>query len=68
MWVQAYHFGKTNFVLGVGGESQETSRNFKGGFGSMRAMLLMFALKANNGAKIELKEIKLSYCHYSICS
>ena len=39
--VQDYHFGKNNFELGVGGEGQDTSRHFEGGFGSMRAILPM---------------------------
>ena len=26
--VQAYHFGKKDFELGVGGEGQDTSRHF----------------------------------------
>ena len=37
--VQAYHFGKNYFELGVGGEGQDTSRNFEGSFGSIRALL-----------------------------
>ena len=32
---------KKRFELGVGGESQDTSRHFEGGFGSMNAMLTM---------------------------
>ena len=39
--VQAYHFGKNDFELGVGGEGQDTFRNFKGSFGSIRALLPM---------------------------
>ena len=39
--VHAFHFGKTYFELGVGGEGQETSRHFKGSFGSIRAILPM---------------------------
>ena len=40
--VQAYHFGKNDFELGVGGEGHITSQNFEGGFGSKgnRAKLL----------------------------
>ena len=29
---------KKDFELGVGGEGQDTSRHFEGGFGSMRAI------------------------------
>ena len=32
--VQAYYLGKTDFELAVGGEGQDTSRHFEGGFGS----------------------------------
>ena len=41
--VQAYHFafGKNYFKLGVGGEGQDMSRHFEGGFGSMHAILPM---------------------------
>ena len=38
---QAYHFGKNDFKLGVGGEGQDTSRHFEGGIGSMRKILTM---------------------------
>ena len=62
---------KNDFELGVRGEGQETSRNLKGGFGFMRAILPMWGLRAKNGPKpkIELNEIELSYtyCHHSIC-
>ena len=39
--VQAFHFGKTYFQLGVEGEGQDTSRHFEGSFGSRRAILPM---------------------------
>ena len=39
--VQAFHFGKTDFELGVGGEGWDTSRNFEGSFGSIRTKLPM---------------------------
>ena len=39
--VQAYHFGKNDFELGVGGEGQDTSQHFEGSFGSIRAILPM---------------------------
>ena len=39
--VQAYHFGKKYFELGVGGEGQDTSQYFDGNFGSIRAILPM---------------------------
>ena len=34
--VQAYNFGNFDFEIRVEGECQDTSRNFKSGFGSMR--------------------------------
>ena len=37
----AFHFGKTDFELGVGGQDQDTSRHFNGSFGSIRAILPM---------------------------
>ena len=40
-WFQAFHFGKTIFKLGVGGEGQDTPRKFEGSFGSIRAILPM---------------------------
>ena len=39
--VQAYHFGKKHFEIGVGREVQDTSRHFDGSFGSIRAILPM---------------------------
>ena len=36
---QAYHLETNDFELGVGGEGQDTSRHFEGGFGSMHAIL-----------------------------
>ena len=39
--VQAYQLGKNDFELGVGGEGQDTSQNFEGSFGSIRALLPM---------------------------
>ena len=38
---QAFHFGKNDFELGVGGEGQDTSRKFEGRFGSIHAILNM---------------------------
>ena len=46
--VQAFHFGKNYFELGVGGDGQDPSRHFEGSFGSIRAIL----------------PIELSYCHH----
>ena len=39
--VQVFHFGKNDFELEVGGDGQDTSRNFEGIFGlwSIRAIL-----------------------------
>ena len=37
--IQAFHFGKNYFELGVGGDGQDTSRRFEGSFGSIRAIL-----------------------------
>ena len=39
--VQAFHFGKSDFELGVRGEGQDTSRHFEGSFGSMCVILPM---------------------------
>ena len=39
--VQAFHFGKNDFELGVGRDSQDTSRHFEGSFWSIRAILPM---------------------------
>ena len=39
--VQAFHFGKNDFELGVGGNDQDTSRHFEGSFRSIRAILPM---------------------------
>ena len=52
--VQAFHFGKNDFELGVGGEGQDTSRNFEGSFGSIRAILPMRGLGAKTGAKTRI--------------
>ena len=37
--VQAYNFGNFNYEIRVEGEGQDTSRLFKGGFGSMHTIL-----------------------------
>ena len=37
--VQAFHFGKKDFDLGVGEEGQNTSRHFDGSFESIRVIL-----------------------------
>ena len=39
--VQAFHFGKNDFELGIGGDGQDTSRHFEGSFRSIRAILPM---------------------------
>ena len=59
--VQAYHFGKNEFELGVGGEGQDTSQHFKG------SPCKASEQKQGQKPKYELKEIELSYCHHSIC-
>ena len=61
---QAYHFGKKDFELGVKG--QDTSRNLKGSFVSIRVLLHMWGLGANT--KIWLKGIELSYFNHSMFS
>ena len=65
---QAFHFGKNDFELGVGGDGQDTFRHFEGSFRSIRAILPIRGLGPKTGAKtrIELKVIQLSYCHHSI--
>ena len=60
----AYHFGKNDFELGIGGGGQKTSRNIEGSFGSIREASEQ---KLGQKPKSELKEIELSYCHHSIC-
>ena len=52
--VQVFHFGKTDFELGVGGEGQDTSRHFEGSFWSIRAILPMRGLGAKTGAKTRI--------------
>ena len=48
---------KNYFELGVGGEGQDTSRHFDGGFGSMRAISPLWGLRVKMEPKtnIELK-------------
>ena len=68
--VQAFNFGKKDFEFGFGGDGlQDTSRHFKGSFGSIRAILPWEASEQKLGQKpeSELKVIELSYCHHSIC-
>ena len=48
---QAYNFGKFDFEMWVEGEGQDTSWNFKGGFGSMRTILQMWGLGAKMAPK-----------------
>ena len=52
--VQAFHFGKNNFELGVGADGQVTSRYFEGSFGSIRAIMHMSGLGAKTGAKTRI--------------
>ena len=59
--VQASHFGKKDFELGVGGEGQDTFRHFEGSFGSILAILPMCSCEASEQKlgqkpKSELKE------------
>ena len=56
--ISAFHFGKTDFELGVGGEGQDTSRHFEGIFGAISAILPTSGLGENS----VLKGIELSYC------
>ena len=56
--VQASHFGKTDFELGVGGEGQDTSQHFEGSVGSIRAILPMLGLGAKTGEKPKNSELK----------
>ena len=67
--VRAFNFGKNDFELRVGGDGQDTPRNFEVSFGSIRAILPLCGLGAKTGEKLEseLKVIELSYCHHSIC-
>ena len=67
--VQAYHFGKKDFELGVGGEGQDTSRHFEGSFGSYVQYCPCEASvkKLVQKRKSKLKDIELTYCHHSIC-
>ena len=62
--VQAFHFGKNDFELGVGGDGQDTSRHFEGSFRSIRAILPIMA--SEQKPESELRVIELSYCHHSI--
>ena len=39
--VQAFHFGKNDFELGVVRDGQDTSRHFEGSFRSIRTILPM---------------------------
>ena len=64
--VQAFHFGKDNFELEVGGEGQDKPRHFEGSSGYIRA-ILPSEQKLGQKPKFELKVIELSYCHHSIC-
>ena len=61
--VQAFHFWKHDFKLCLGMYPQ-----LEGGFGSMRAILPMWGLRANNGLKPKTKrnEVELSFLHRSI--
>ena len=52
--VQAFHFGKNDLELGVGGDGQDTSRPFEGSFGSIRAILPMRGHGAKTGAKTRI--------------
>ena len=53
---KAYHFGRKDYELGVGGEGQGPGHvsGFEGGFGSMRAILHMRGLRAKIGAKTKI--------------
>ena len=61
--------GKIYFKLGVGGEGQDTSRHFEGGFLVHVCNTAHVRPQSKIGQKLkcELKEIELSNCHHSIC-
>ena len=46
--------GKRILKLGVGGEGQDTSRNFEGNFGTIHAILPMLGIGAKTEAKTEI--------------
>ena len=52
--VQAYKFGNFNYEIRVEGEGQDTSRLFKGGFGTMRTILPMRSLGAKIGPNTKI--------------
>ena len=55
---QAYHFGKKDFELGVGGRGQDTSRHFEGSFESIREILPLQGLGAKTETKTKIWSIK----------
>ena len=63
---QAFNFGNFDFEIWVEGEGQDTSQNFKGGFGSMRTILPMWGVGAKLGPKSKPKDIELWFLHHSI--
>ena len=64
--------GGQAYYLGVGGEGQDTPRNFEGSFGSILPYV-QYCLCETSEKKLAqkpksgLKETELSYCHHSIC-
>ena len=66
--VQAFHFGKNDFELGVGGEGQDTSRNLRVVLGPYMQYCPCEVSEQKLGQKpeSELNVIELSYCHHLI--
>ena len=67
--VEAFHFGKNDFELGVGRDGQDTSGILKVVLGQYVQYCPCEASEQKLGQKpeSELKVIELSYCHHSIC-
>ena len=66
---QAFHFGKNDFELGVGGDCQDTLRNFEGILGPYVQYCPCEVSEQKLGQKpeSEIKVKELSNCHNSIC-
>ena len=67
--VQAYHFGKKDFELGVGGKARTRPEILRGVSGSYvhNCPCEASEQKLEQKPKSGLKEIELSNCHHSNC-
>ena len=59
--VQAYHFRKKDFELGVEGEDQDTSQYFEGNFGSITINLPKMAINWHKIGQMQIWRMDIKW-------